>query len=87
MRRFDNNLVRFIVGEREYDQLRLFVCFGLGRKGENTKVTDMGVIKKMDFFFGSLEDGIIWRKDKNGLWMELSMRICSLLLTICTMAK
>lgn len=51
MRRFDNNLVRLIDGEREYDQLRLFICFGLGRKGENTKVTDMGVIKKNGFLF------------------------------------
>jgi hypothetical protein len=48
----------------------------------------MGVNKKkMDFFSGLLRDGIIWRKDKNGLWMELNMRICSLLLTLCTMAE
>lgn len=43
--------------------------------------------KNMDFFLDSLEDDIIWRKDKNGIWMELNMRICSLLFKLCTMAQ
>lgn len=56
---------------------------------ETTQKLRIWVYKKkaMDFFSGSLEDGIIWRKDKNGIWVELNMRICSLLLTLCTMAK
>lgn len=40
------NMCDSLAGKREYDQLRLIVCFGLGRKGEDTKVKDMGVKKK-----------------------------------------
>lgn len=42
-----------------------------------TQKLQIWVLKTMEFFSGLLKDDIIWGKNKNGLWMELNMRICS----------